>query len=604
MLFFKGIVYRPFMTILCILLIVMAMLLSFLGIELVAKTSALTVEEADYTEIAVITPQPELNGVNSTDLKKMYESVIEKSLFAESTHQIDIRTFAGAYSPQIAPVSLNREPADQYTSWHLHQDICVLMATVVSVEADEATRLKSYTYTLNVDQMIYSSEKFSFGTQENVLLTGDMTWNSTGAIAEVGKTYLVWGQYLPTNGEMQLHFLANRTGQGIVKTVEQNGSHFLLETGKGTGHYIPLISELNGSLEEFWQTEIGQLWQKTVMQRIEIDEHSLNVIGTDCLESIYTFNTNNAIITSGKKFSIEQYESGERVCIISDELAEQNALQVGDFLPLQVYQSTYVYDEPGNIPSALQIYDPYKAFGDEGEWRIVGIYDHEYNVGGEYQLHPNTVFVTNKSLTGDYTEENYSSYPDLFLSFVLPRDGMTKFLIEAEIAGYAGWFVFSDGGRSINEVKTIEMQATIDELQRKTAEVSKFVELFSTGMMVSMILLFILSKKKEIGHFYAIETPKSRLFVHLFVQSLIIGAVAFGLSWLGSILIVPPLVPVVFPKMSNSVLADELMARFSTENISMLSVLGRKMLIFLIASTVCAELGAMKKYQFEYHERA
>lgn len=603
MLFFKGLLQKPAPTVIGLLLILTAILLYVLGAVMSARAEAVVTEEPSFTEIAVIMPQPRANGLNVMDIQKMYEDVAFRGLFSESTARIDARIFAGAYSADVMPVFVGREPEDDYTSWHHNQDFGVFAVTCTEVTVRESALMSSYSYTFRVDRELYPREAFSLAGQETVRVISDSVSGPVKEpLAEEGKTYLFWGEYFPYQGSIRLMLVFNRL-QHPTKKVEDNGTHFLAESVKGSGNYVPLISELTGSVEDFLKTEMGQLWQKTVMDRIDVCDRSLCVIGTDCLESIYTFNSGDAVITDGMSFDARQYEDGERVCVISRDLAELNGLQVGDLLPLQVYRAVYVYDDVSSGTMYNNIYDPYSGFGDEGEWRIVGIYEHDYEVSGAYDLHPNTVFLPKASLKGNYEQESYLSCPDQYLSFILPQDGMEKFTLEAESAGYAGWFVHSDGGRAEKEAEQSRLSAALELWKSEASSRAKTLSFASLVLMLLSTFLLVWSKKKEIGTFYRIETTKKTIFLHLLMQLIFVHIVSLGLSCLVGTLLLPRVSLQMLKGLADPAYAESLLAGLGEQMPSVAAVYGKCALILLAVSVVCAAVGAIRKYQFFYHDK-
>lgn len=604
---FWGLIRRPLITAVCVILLMISMVLSVLGETMSAVAASLKVEEEEYVEIAVITPQ--LRWKNSLDtsmvnaVRKMYRDVMEKDLFQQYTEMIDVRTFAGAHSAGIAPITFTEAEVGNCISWMHNQNFGVFVGRCTAVKANEGGTVKTYKYFFDVEQVVHLHEAAAWDETRSITLD-DMTFESSGPMAEEGKTYLFWGSYIEL--EDSAYFLSipiNRTLSGVLKREEQNGIHVLKESGKGTGEFIPLISELNGSVEELMQSEIGALWQKGAMDRIEVCEHSLSVIGTDCLESVYTFNINEATVTEGQAFTAAQYESGERVCIISRELAQQNGLQVGDLLPLQVYCAQYVYDDPGILPSVYNIFDPYAGYEDEGDWRIVGLYDHDYEPGGEYDLHPNTVFVPNRSLKGDYRAENSSQYSDFWLSFILRRDRMEAFRLEAEAAGYGGMFIYNDGGRAEGEAQTNALQEQITAWQGKVAQIVKIIPILGAVLMAVAMLLFVMSQKREIGELYTIETMRGTLFAHFLLQSFVLVAVSGGLGTLACVLFVPALTDGQLVRLAESDFIVTLKTLLPEAIGYELSVIGERMMLLAIIAFFCAMIAAVRRYQFVYRER-
>ena len=61
------------------------------------------------------------------------------------------------------------------------------------------------------------------------------------------------------------------------------------------------------------------------------------VLGTECLDSMYQFNQKQARIVAGREFTDEEYESGSRVCVISEALAGNSGLSLGDTITMSQF---------------------------------------------------------------------------------------------------------------------------------------------------------------------------------------------------------------------------------------------------------------------------
>lgn len=121
---------------------------------------------------------------------------------------------------------------------------------------------------------------------------------------------------------------------------------------------FPLAQRLGGwELWEKYQSkeELGQLGREALAGEIwkdylaawEKQQHSLPVVGTERLETVYSFLTNRASIIEGRSFTEEEYASGARVLILSEKMAARQNLKVGDKLTLQQYNP--LYGDPGGI---------------------------------------------------------------------------------------------------------------------------------------------------------------------------------------------------------------------------------------------------------------
>jgi hypothetical protein len=135
--------------------------------------------------------------------------------------------------------------------------------------------------------------------------------------------------------------------------------------------------------EGFYETPRGRRW----LALIEGFEQYLNTIPvtpTNSTNLLMSFYNGSASIGDGRDISEEEYQLGERVCLIPRYFAKNNNLNVGDTLELPLYYANYARSPSGvYIPEGWGIPNgsPLNAQGevypvfDYGNYTIVGIYD-------------------------------------------------------------------------------------------------------------------------------------------------------------------------------------------------------------------------------------
>ena len=145
-------------------------------------------------------------------------------------------------------------------------------------------------------------------------------------------------------------------------------------------------------------------WQKA-MESVRVNSHSVPVLTVEKVEALADFAAGNAMVTQGRSFSQSEYDSGAAVCLISESLARENGLNVGDTLPLSLYE-----DDPGLPPiyarfqescnPRASVFVPQEGFRQETEYTIIGLYRQSSEwVTTPTSFTPNSVFVPEKSVT-------------------------------------------------------------------------------------------------------------------------------------------------------------------------------------------------------------
>lgn len=126
------------------------------------------------------------------------------------------------------------------------------------------------------------------------------------------------------------------------------------------------------------------LWQD-----IHVQQYTHSVVATNDLSSVPAFHLGSAAISEGRPITPEEYASGAKVCVISEQVAENQQWKVGDKLNMQLFESDYIPNAPF-VPKQ-PIYDAQETpFVSEGEYEIVGIYS-LYPYTGYAELAPDTL---------------------------------------------------------------------------------------------------------------------------------------------------------------------------------------------------------------------
>ena len=142
-------------------------------------------------------------------------------------------------------------------------------------------------------------------------------------------------------------------------------------------------------------------WQKAV-EAIRVSDHSVPVLAVNHLEAVADFASGRAQITQGRGISQEEYRDGAAVCLISESLSRESGLNVGDTLPLSLYEFDqdllYSYLTEYNPRSSL--YLPDRGFQQETEYTVIGLYRQSSEWGKTVaSFTPNSVLTPKKSVT-------------------------------------------------------------------------------------------------------------------------------------------------------------------------------------------------------------
>ena len=264
-----------------------------------------------------------------------------------------------------------------------------------------------------------------------------------------------------------------------------------------------LPTDLEGTwIEEltpgFYETERGKAWL-TLCQDFELQHwfQTFPVTATQDLNLIMAFYTKQAYLSQGAFFSKEDYEQGNKVCLISDRFARRNKLQVGDSLHLALRYANYAAS-PGRgggearLNAEGGIYEPFE----ESDYRIKGIY--EVGVGGDgdwgYTIDRNEVFIPKTSIKNS-DEHNIALHGPMkgyTTAFRIPNgtESMENFkkLWEAQGVDHVE-ITFYDGGYN-------KLEGGLKNMQTMSAVLLAVGAVSVVCMVIFFCHLFIAKQKK------------------------------------------------------------------------------------------------------------
>ena len=232
------------------------------------------------------------------------------------------------------------------------------------------------------------------------------------------------------------------------------GAHFANNRDYPDYPDYPVCVELPDGLtaEEYLATEEGKEKFGDVVEMFEKNIHSVPVVLTDSLMSMYNFSAGITPIKEGRAFTAEEYASGAQVCVISTALAKANDLKVGDRLEFQFYNRGKLYAEDTKLATDTEFYAPYfngiTPITDTMEYEIVGICKNDKFLFGEHDFTPNTVFIPSASMTDEAVRENLNAdwepMSTKLTSVIIENGKLYEFREEMESLGYGDCFLYSD----------------------------------------------------------------------------------------------------------------------------------------------------------------
>ena len=248
--------------------------------------------------------------------------------------------------------------------------------------------------------------------------------------------------------------------------------------------------------EEYLATEEGKEKFGDVIEMFEKNIHSVPVVLTDSLMSMYNFSAGITPIMEGRAFTDEEYASGAQVCVISTALAKANDLKVGDRLEFQFYNRGKLYAEDTRLATDTEFYAPYfngiTPITDTMEYEIVGICKNDKFLFEEHDFTPNTVFIPSASMTDEAVRENLNAdwepMSTKLTSVIIENGKLYEFREEMESLRYGDCFLYSDeNGMTDVFLAAVERENRIKPIFCASAIVFAVVALICTVLAGVMI---------------------------------------------------------------------------------------------------------------------
>lgn len=190
------------------------------------------------------------------------------------------------------------------------------------------------------------------------------------------------------------------TGEIMVEDPQQPGN-WRPETVDYTQYNLPSIQELPDGVTAQEVIDSTSSW-RMAMESIQTNNHSVPVLAVDSVEGMLEFASGRTQITQGRSISQEEYRDGAAVCLISETLARKSGLDVGDTLPLSLYEKekNLMPTTVGDSDPTASYYLPQRGFQQETEYTVIGLYRQSSEWGKTVaSFTPNSVLTPKKSVT-------------------------------------------------------------------------------------------------------------------------------------------------------------------------------------------------------------
>ena len=327
---------------------------------------------------------------------------------------------------------------------------------------------------------------------------------------------------------------------GMMETLAPDGDSGLwtMQTVDYGRYDLPSIQELPEGVTAQEVIDSTSSW-RMAMESIQTNNHSVPVLAVDSVEGMLEFASGRTQITQGRSISQEEYHDGAAVCLISESLSRESGLNVGDTLPLSLYEKekNLMPTMVGDSDPTASYYLPQRGFQQETEYTVIGLYRQSSEWSETVaSFTPNSVLTPKKSVTcametGDCAIE--ASPSGLWGTMIL-KNG-TAGQMEARLAenNLAGTVTYYDQGYS-------EIVESLDGFSRVSRTVLWVGLALWVVVLAAYCVLFPLQEGKTALRMWTLGTVKRDITGSIWLSSAavaVIGTVIAlavsipGMSW-------------------------------------------------------------------------
>ena len=201
----------------------------------------------------------------------------------------------------------------------------------------------------------------------------------------LGGSITMDGELIPESEKLQAFSFKMDQGHAKRELRYDRGGWYMMSQADAYQVSYPCIMPYT---EDFWETEAGAYFRDAA-EIAKVNANALTVLSTEDLSLYQPFYNGGVYISDGRNFYKDDYENGNKVCLVSKALAGFNGWKIGDTLDLSFFEAEYGFN--GEASDVMSYYEPLvedwseetsayelridDIFFDEGQFEIIGFYD-------------------------------------------------------------------------------------------------------------------------------------------------------------------------------------------------------------------------------------
>lgn len=278
--------------------------------------------------------------------------------------------------------------------------------------------------------------------------------------------------------------------------------------------------------EGFYETRRGKRWME-LLGTWDYTNHIFPVTGTDNIHLIMAFYNGDAWISSGREFTDEEYENGEKVCLIGEKFARANGLETGDSIRLPFLYANHRSSAGSRFGSSGLGVTPllntkgecYPVFEDSS-YTIVGMYSGNTGFKDAYMLGHNEILIPSRSVKNSDADNIVAWGPMLgsTTSFQIKNGTIKDYLEKWNRQGIDNVEItFYDGGYT-------QLEAGMENMK----QISRILVVMGLVLILMVLLyftwLFIIRQGERTAVERCLGLSKRKCFLSLFTGIFLLTA--------------------------------------------------------------------------------
>ncbi len=302
-------------------------------------------------------------------------------------------------------------------------------------------------------------------------------------------------------------------------------------------NYFPISEYCEG----FWDTPMGFYYQQSA-QASDLAGGSLTAITTSDLSMIPAWANGYVTLKKGRLFTQEDYDQGNRVCLVSQKLLERMNWKIGDTLDLSFFETVYtlsstiknqfstfypyLYDSEENVYNGRTTTMPKDHFFDENTFTIVGTYDgnvywlSDHDSDFQRSMHWLMMLVPESSVQNQPTPKLSPYHTTLRIEPLMVQKflaaAQSSGLMEEQEYGYQMGLTVDDHGLS-------KMVAGLESLQQ-ISRLTLVLSVVTAGLAVLVLaIVHLLQSRRQVAAMRSLGMRRAPAAMCLLVGILLAG---------------------------------------------------------------------------------